>query len=274
MTVMKTETKTSVAGRPWEPSILMLCCKRAAAADARLARISRIQMIMDPRILHLPCSGNMDPALCVQLLREGMDGVLVLGCHPGDCCNSNGNHFAEMKMSWTRLILKKTELDDERLRIDWMSASEDQLFTGIVSDFMDRLRAFGPNPVNDPDRVQMREQLEAAILTLNDLRIRALMDKVRTLEDQGNVYGEAVDREELNAAVVSALESEYLRKSVLVMLKGNDMTVPQLARRLSLSPETIMTQVVRLRQRNLLDISRIDGLDPSYKISGGVIDDR
>ena len=271
---MDTETKTSVSGRPWDPSILMLCCKRVAAADTRLARTSRIQMITDPRILHLPCSGNVDPALCVQLLREGMDGVLVLGCHSGDCCNSNGNHFAEMMMTWTRLILNKTELDGERLLIDWVSANEGQLFTGIVSDFMEELRAFGPNPVNDPDREPLCQQLDAAILTLNDLRIRALMDKVRTLQDQGNVYGETVDREELNAAVGSALESEYLRKSILVILKGRDMTVPQLSRRLSLSPETIMTQVVRLRQRNLLDISRIDGLDPSYKIYGGVLDDR
>ena len=271
---MKTGTKTSVAGKPWEPSILMLCCKRVAAADTRLARTARVRMITDPRILLLPCSGDVDPALCVQLLREGMDGVLVLGCHPGDCCNSDGNHFAEMKMTWTRQILEKTELDGWRLLIDWVSTNEGQLFTGIISDFMDELRAFGPNPVDDPDREPLREQLDAAILTFNDLRIRALMDKVRTLQDQGNVYGETVDQEELKAAVGSALDSEYLRKSILVILKDREMTVPQLARRLSLGPETIMTQVVRLRQRNLLDISRIDGLDPSYKISGGVMDDR
>ena len=219
MNVTESRTRTSSRGRSWEPSILMLCCKSVAAADTRLARSTRTQMIADPRILHLPCSGNVDPALCVQLLRVGMDGVLVLGCHPGDCHCSNGNRFAEMKISWARQILKKTELGDERLLIDWVSALEDKRFICIVSDFIEKLGDRGPNPINDPNRGSMREQLDAAVLALNDLRIRALMDKVRTMHEQGNVYGEAVDRDELEAAVESALESEYLRKSILAILK-------------------------------------------------------
>lgn len=274
MAVMGTGTKTPASVGTWEPSILMLCCERVAAADARMTRTSRTHMVTDPRILLLSCSGDVDPTLCVQLLREGMDGLLVLGCHPGDCCNSRGNQFAEMKMNWTRLILKKTELGSERILIDWVSAYEGQLFSDLVSHFVDELRECGPNPVKEPARDMLRDQLDAAILTLNDLRIRALMGKARTLQEQGNVYGEAVDRDELLAAVASALESEYMRKTILVSLKEREMTVPQIARRLNLSSETIMTQVVRMRQRNLLDISRIDGVDPSYKMIGGAMDDR
>jgi hypothetical protein len=212
----------------------------------------------------------MDPELSVRLLREGMDGILVLGCHPGDCHYLEGNYFAEIKMEWTRELLSKTDFDADRLMLDWVSASEDQRFASIVGGFQQRIRELGPNPINDEGSTDLRDQLDAALLTLKDFRLRALMGKVRTIRVEGNVYGEVVKQSELDALVASAVESEYLRNYILVLADQDEWTVMDLADRLGRSPEEVMTQVVRLRQKNLLGLAKIDGHDPYYKAIGGV----
>jgi F420-non-reducing hydrogenase iron-sulfur subunit len=199
-----------------------------------------------------------------------MDGVLVLGCHPGDCHYIEGNYFAEIKMDWTRDLLGKTEFGNDRLMLDWVSASEDQRFAQIVGDFQAQVKELGPNPINAKGNQAMRDELDAALLTLSDFRLRALMGKVRTIRDDGNVYGEVKKRSELDALVGSAVESEYMRNHILVLAKENDMTVPMLAEKMQRDPETVMTQVVRLRQKNLLGLAKIDGLDPYYTTIGGV----
>jgi hypothetical protein len=212
----------------------------------------------------------MDPELSVRLLREGMDGVLVLGCHPGDCHYIEGNYFAEIKMEWTRQLLEQTDFGSERLMLDWVSASEDQRFAQIVGGFQDKIRELGPNQINEKGSKPLREQLDAALLTLRDFRLRALLGKVRTIRDGGNVYGEVKKRSELDALVASAVDSEYLRNHILVLAGQEDLTVPQLAERLDRDPETVMTQVVRLRQKNMLGLAKIEGLDPYYTTIGGV----
>ena len=253
----------------WEPRIVAFCCNWCSYAGADLAGVSRVQIPTNFRIIRIMCSGRIDPALCTRLLSEGMDGVMVLGCHPGDCHYIDGNHFAEIKMHWAKELLKRTAFGDERLMLDWVSASEGQRFASIVSGFIDRIKALGPNPISDPRNQEMREELEAATLTLNDFRLRALMGKVRIIRDEGNVYGEAVKRTELDAIVGDAMDSEYLRNAILVMSTDREWSVPQLAERLHRSTQQVMRHVVRLRQRNMLALTRIEGDDPLYKRMGG-----
>jgi F420-non-reducing hydrogenase iron-sulfur subunit len=254
----------------WDPRIIAFCCNWCSYAGADLAGVSRVQMPTSFRVVRFMCSGRMDPALAVQLLREGMDGVIVLGCHLGDCHYIEGNFFAEIKMHWAFELLKRTELSDSRLLLDWVSASEGQRFGQLMTSFVNRIKALGPNPINSPDKQEMRDQLDAAIRTLGDFRLRALMSKVRIMRNDGNVYGEPADKEYIDQLVGNAMESEYLRNSILVAGKRQDWTVPQLADKLKRPSEEIMKQVVRLRQKNLLTLSRIEGLDPYYKTMGGV----
>ena len=260
---------TPKAKGEWDPKVVAFCCNWCSYAGADLAGVSRVQIPPNFRIVRIMCSGRMDPELAVRLLREGMDGVLVLGCHPGDCHYIEGNYFAEIKMEWTRALLAKTEFGGDRLMLDWVSASEDQRFAQIVGGFQDRVRQLGPNPINDKQNQTMRDQMDAALLTLRDFRLRALMGKVRTIRDSGNVYGETKKRSELDALVGSAVESEFLRNHILVLAKQENMTVPMLAEKLKRSPEMVMKQVVRLRQKNLLGLAKIDGLDPYYTTIGG-----
>ena len=269
MTHVKGDGERVAGGTPWEPRIVAFCCNWCSYAGADLAGVSRVQIPTNFRIIRIMCSGRIDPALCTRLLAEGMDGIMVLGCHPGDCHYLDGNYFAEIKMYWAKELLKRTRFGDERLMLDWVSASEGQRFASIVSGFIDRIRGLGPNPVSDPDNRSMREELEAATLTLNDFRLRALMGKVRTIRDEGNVYGEAVKRADLDAIVGDAMDSEYVRNAILVVSTDRDWSVPQLAKRLHRSPQQVMRHVVRLRQRNQLALTRIEGDDPFYKRMGG-----
>lgn len=262
----KTATKSKAE---WEPRIVAFCCNWCSYAGADLAGVSRVQIPPSFRIVRIMCSGRVDPQLCIRLLREGVDGVLVLGCHPGDCHYIEGNYFAEIKMQWTRELLSMTALGAERLRLDWVSASEDQLFASIVSEFQDTIRNAGPNPVGEPGGRAVREDLDAAMLTLSDFRLRALMGKVRTIREDGNVYGETVRRSELDALVADAVESEYLRNAILVLARDGELSVPQMAKRLDRDPQLVMHHVVRLRQRNALEMTRIDGHDPMYRTTGG-----
>jgi coenzyme F420-reducing hydrogenase delta subunit len=256
--------------KEWHPKVVAFCCNWCSYAGADLAGVSRVQIPPNFRIVRIMCSGRMDPELSVRLLREGMDGVLVLGCHPGDCHYIEGNYFAEIKMEWTRELLGQTDFGAERLMLDWVSASEDQRFAQIVGGFQERIRELGPNPINEKGSGNLRDQLDAALLTLADFRLRALMGKVRTIRDDGNVYGEVKKRSELDELVRSAVDSEYLRNYIRVLTAHEDLTVPMLAEKLERDPEAVMTQVVRLRQNNLLGLARIEGLDPYYTEIGGV----
>jgi len=100
--------------------------------------------------------------------------------------------------------------------------------------------------------------------------LRALMGKVRTIRQEGNVYGETVRRSELDAIVADAVESEYLRNTILVLARDKDWSVPMLSERLNRDSGLIMKHVVRLRQKNALGFTRIKGDDPYYKTIGGV----
>jgi coenzyme F420-reducing hydrogenase delta subunit len=270
MTPPTKAAKKAAKDTAWEPRIVAFCCNWCSYAGADLAGVSRVQMPANFRIVRIMCSGRVDPELCVRLLREGLDGILVLGCHPGDCHYIEGNYFAEIKMEWTKKLLDKTSFGSGRLMLDWVSASEDQLFASIVSGFQERIKELGPNPIDDPKSQDLRDDLDAALLTLRDFRLRALMGKVRTIRDDGNVYGENVRRSELDALVADAVESEYVRNGILVVAKDKDWSVPQLAERFGRETEEIMKHVVRLRQRNTLNMTRIKDNDPFYKTIGGV----
>ena len=128
----------------FEPKILAFCCNWCAYAGADLAGTSRIQYPPNVRIVKVMCSGRVDPASVVAAFRRGVDGVLVAGCHPGDCHYISGNELAAVRMAFLRGLLEEVGIDRERFRFEWIAGSEGGKFARIIQDMVDGVRRLGP----------------------------------------------------------------------------------------------------------------------------------
>lgn len=129
----------------YEPRIVVFACNWCAYAGADLAGVSRMQYPPNIRIIRTMCSGRLDPGFVLRAFEKGADGVLILGCHPGDCQYIEGNLKAEKRVEMLRGLLSAAGFDSERLKLHWISASEGTRFADIVREFVDKLKAKGPS---------------------------------------------------------------------------------------------------------------------------------
>ncbi|RLC92643.1 MAG: hypothetical protein DRI39_07985 [Chloroflexi bacterium] len=127
-----------------EPRIVGFLCNWCSYAGADVAGTSRITYPPNIRIIRVPCSGRVDPLLIVKSFQMGADGVLVAGCHPGDCHYSEGNYHARRRLAVLRPFLEYLGIERERLRVEWVSASEGRRFSQVVSSFTEQLRKLEP----------------------------------------------------------------------------------------------------------------------------------
>jgi F420-non-reducing hydrogenase iron-sulfur subunit len=131
----------------YEPKILGLLCNWCSYTGADLAGTSRIQYPPNIRVIRVMCSARVDPAFVLDALARGADGVLICGCHPGDCHYSEGNYKAMRRFALLKQLLRAYGIEPERVRLEWVSASEGQHFADIVTDMTERVRALGPSRV-------------------------------------------------------------------------------------------------------------------------------
>ncbi len=133
----------------FEPRAIVFACNWCAYAGADLAGVSRKQYPANVRVIRTMCSGRLDPAFIMRAFEKGADGVMVLGCHPGDCQYIEGNLKARKKFEMTEKLLQGVGFDTERLEMHWVSASEAPLFVEVISKFVDKLSKKGPNPIKN-----------------------------------------------------------------------------------------------------------------------------
>ena len=130
----------------FDPLIIGFCCNWCSYAGADLAGVSRIQYPTSLRIVRVMCSGMVHPNLVIDALTKGADGVLICGCHPGDCHYQEGNLKAEKRADAIRLMLEDFGIEPERFRLEWVSAAEGPWFAQVVGGFTEEIRQLGPNP--------------------------------------------------------------------------------------------------------------------------------
>lgn len=136
----------------WEPKILGFLCRWCSYAGADLAGTSRRKYPANIRIIKVPCSGRVDPLFILKALRLGYDGVLVSGCHPGDCHYQTGNYRARRRMAIIKKFLEYMGVDPVRVQLSWCSASEGDKFAEVVTDMTKQLKESGPNKLFDEER--------------------------------------------------------------------------------------------------------------------------
>ncbi len=130
----------------FDPLIVSFCCNWCSYTGADLAGVSRLQYPPNIRIIRVMCSGMVHPNLVIEALTKGADGVIICGCHPGDCHYEDGNLKAEKRADAINLMLEDFGLEEERFRLEWVSASEGPKFAQVMTDFTGQIKKLGPSP--------------------------------------------------------------------------------------------------------------------------------
>jgi coenzyme F420-reducing hydrogenase delta subunit len=128
----------------WEPKIIAFLCNWCSYAGADLAGVSRLQYPPNTRIIRVPCSGRISPLLILRCLQHGADGVLVSGCHPGDCHYISGNYVARRKFAILSNFLEYLGIEKGRVQFAWVSAAEGKRFAELVQKVTEEVKKLGP----------------------------------------------------------------------------------------------------------------------------------
>ena len=248
----------------FEPKILGFLCNWCSYAGADLAGVSRIQYPTNIRVIRVMCSGRVDPSFVADAFINRIDGVLVLGCHLGDCHYLTGNYEAEIKMKALSKLLDLIDFSN-RMRLDWVSAAEGNKFAQIVTEFTNHIQKLGPSPLNDKQKEsQVADSLQAVKNVLDDSRLRGLIARQRELVTEENVYGEKISVEKFENLIEDVVKNEYIRHKIIIKIKEKGKSVPTIADEIGIKARDVLEHIVVLRARGLVDVAEINEEIPTF----------
>lgn len=137
-----------------EPKVIAFLCKWCSSNAADLAGVSRMKYPDNIITIETPCSGRIDPNYIFDSLVEGADGVIVAGCHPGDCHYVVGNYKTLKRMHLVMELAKQLGIEEERIRLEWISSAEAKKFVTVMSEFIEKLKHLPPNPLKPEGLIQ------------------------------------------------------------------------------------------------------------------------
>ena len=237
----------------FEPKILSFLCNWCAYAGADLAGISRFQYPPNTRVIRVMCSGRVDPSFVPRAFLVGYDGVMVLGCHPGDCHYLTGNYQAEKKIILTRKLLEMAGIGSERLLLDWVSAGEGERFSQVIRQFVEKIRGLGPFPRDQ----EMKGRLHAVKASLEGEKIRWMVGKGPELIEKENVYHEQLPKERLDAAIETTIRDELIKNRIIALVEPKPLPAAEISQTLNLKLKETLDYLV-----SLIGEGKI-GFDPS-----------
>ena len=139
------KSKEKSKNKDFEPNIVTFCCNWCSYAGADLAGVSRFQYPPNIRVIRVMCSGRVDPSFVLKALKNGADGVLITGCHIGDCHYISGNEFTKERFERLHsIIIKQLGVNPKRVRLEWVSASEGKRFAEVITEFTNDIKELGP----------------------------------------------------------------------------------------------------------------------------------
>jgi coenzyme F420-reducing hydrogenase delta subunit len=250
----------------FEPKIIGFLCNWCSYAGADLAGVSRIQYPPNIRIIRVMCSGRVDPVIVLEMFENGADGVIVTGCHPGDCHYIEGNMHEERKIKMLKMLLKLTGLGTDRLRLEWVSAAEGQRFAQVVTEFTEQIKKLGPSPISG-------EKLDETIL-LNVLsakeaasssRLRVLVGRELELVEKGNAYEEKIPQEEFDSLLREAVGTEFIEHKIRLLTRDKPSSVRELAETVKMEPSAVLDCIVDMRRRRMIGLDSVEGTTPLYR---------
>lgn len=129
----------------WEPKIIAFCCNWCTYTGADLAGLNRMKYPENVHVIRVPCSSRVNPQFIIRAFQKGCDGVMVCGCHPGDCHYSTGNYYTRRRFLLMKRLLEHNGIDTDRFVCRWISASEATKFRDVVTQTSAQIKAMGPN---------------------------------------------------------------------------------------------------------------------------------
>ena len=248
----------------FEPKILGFLCNWCSYAGADLAGVSRIQYPPNIRVIRVMCSGRVDPEFIFKALKLGIDGVIITGCHIGDCHYLEGNYEAVKKFELVQKLLNKLNLE-KRIRLEWISASEGNRFAEVITNFTNQIKELGPSPLSGKDiDIKLMEKLEALEMAAESYRLRALVGRERKITEQENVYGVKFPKERFDNLFDAAINNEYIRNRILLILEKNPKSVIDLATDLNIDSKEVLNHILVLKGRNQVAMEDIIENQPIY----------
>ena len=248
----------------FEPKILGFLCNWCSYAGADLAGVSRVQYPPNIRVIRVMCSGRVDPAFVFRGFEVGADGVIVMGCHIGDCHYLEGNYEAEKKFAMTQKFLKLIGMEN-RVRLEWVSASEGTRYGAVVTEFTEHIKSLGPAPTagDNPDQLALTK-LKAIAMAAGGDRMRVLVGRQRKITEEENVYGEKTDIDTFMKIFDDAIIEEYERARILISLEDDRKSIKDLAAELEIDPSIVLEHMTTLKSRGQVDFGEIVGISPMF----------
>ena len=247
----------------FEPRILGFLCNWCSYAGADLAGVSRIQYKPNIRVIRVMCSGRVDPIFVVNALLRKIDGVMVLGCHFGDCHYLNGNYNAEKRIIAAQKLLYFTTIEKERVYLDWVSAAEGERFANLVNTFINKIKEIGPINISK----QRKEMLLSVRNVLGSETFRHLTGVEHQITEKENVYGEKIPVEDFKKKLAQILYQEYVKARILRLLENNNFSVPEIAKNLEITPDIIFNSICSLQEKGYVSMTEIKNDYPIYKVN-------
>ena len=233
-----------------------------------MAGVSRLQYTPEIKTVRIMCSGRMDPATLARAFKKGLDGLLVVGCHFGDCHYITGNLQAKIKIDMTCRLLQHIGVNEERLSFRQCSSGEASAFVEMVTEFTEKIRSLG-RIGGGGDNLQAPEifkKLEAAEAVLSGEKMRWVIGKQTVFFESGNMYGEIFTEHEFNRAIDMVIVEETETQEILGQLKERAQSVKELAETLVMPSERVFRYITALNRRELFRLEKVDGRTPLYQL--------
>jgi F420-non-reducing hydrogenase iron-sulfur subunit len=224
----------------FEPRILGFLCNWCCYAGADLAGVSRYQYPTNMRVIRVMCSGRVDPAFILRAFSNGMDGVFVGGCWLGECHYvTEGNYEALSVMHICKKLLKLIGVNPERLRLEWVSASQGIRFAEVITDFIKKLKELGPLGIGEGiDADELKLKFEAAQSLVPYIKL-VERERLRVHFETEDEYDKFFNSEEVDRLFRELIVDKLTISQILLLLRERPLSTGEISEILGLSPSEV-----------------------------------
>jgi len=226
-----------------------------------------MQYTTDVRIIRLMCTGRVDPTMVADAFINGADGIMVVGCHFGDCHYITGNYQGKVKMGLAGRALEYVGLNPQRVSFSQCSGAEGDRFVSLVSAFDKKISDLGP--LGSADHLplpELKAKLEIAKTALGKEKLRWVVGKFTEFNTQGNKYGERFTEHEMWRTLDTIIMDEVATYEIMRELEQGPASVKELASRLKQSPPYVLNYVLALQRRGFVGLAEVAGSSPRYQL--------